>query len=236
MSLTLASSTSTEPLPERWVERLFERMLLDYGKKFSDQWGGADSDTLIAHWSRELAGYSGTELKRGLDALGAREWPPTLPEFKKLCRRPLDATAAYYEAVAGVQARAGGEYGKWSHPAIYWAAMPLTFDLGSQTYSQIKPRWEAALFEQLDKGEWPEIPQPMIALPAPGKTKTSREDAARRLRELGAAAVVKDSAGRDARGWARKILEREARGDKTLLPIQIKFAREAMDVRAEVPA
>lgn len=42
------------------------------------------------------------------------------------------------------------------------------------------------------------------------------------------------AAGVDNKGWARKILEREARGDKRLLPIQVKFAREALDVRAEV--
>lgn len=230
MTLTLASSTSTESLPESWVERLFERMLLDYGKKFTDQWGGASTDALIAHWGRELAGYSGAEIKRGLDSLGTREWPPTLPEFKKLCRRPIDATAAYYEAVAGVQVRAAGEYGKWSHPAIYWAAMPLSFELREQTYSQLKARWEAAFAEQMDKGEWPEIPQPMVALPAPGKTKTSREEAARRLRELGAAAVVKDSAGRDAKRWARKLLEREAAGE-VLLPLPARWAHEMLDVK-----
>lgn len=227
MTLTLASSTSTNPLPERWVERLFERMLLEYGKKFGDQWAQTDMDKLIAHWSTELAGYSGEELKRGVDALAGRDWPPTLPEFKKLCRRPLDAVVAYYEAVAGVQTRAAGEYGKWSHPAIYWAAMPLAFDLGSQTYSQIKPRWEAALFEQMDKGEWPEIPQPMVALPAPGKAKTSREEAAKRLRELNAASVVKTGQEGDSKAWARRILEREAAGEK-LLPIQVKFAQEAL--------
>jgi hypothetical protein len=227
MTLTLASSTSTTALPEKWVERLFERMLLDYGRKFSEQWGGADTDALIAHWSRELAGYSGAELKRGLDALATRDWPPTLPEFKKLCRRPLDAMHAYYEAVAGVQARAQGEYGKWSHPAVYWAAMPLSFDLGSQTFSQIKPRWEAALNEQLDKGEWPEIPQPMVALPAPGKTKTSREEASRILRELGAATIVKDFRGGDGRAWAKKLLAQEAAGEK-LTPTQVSMAREAL--------
>lgn len=230
MTLTIASSTSTNALPERWVERLFERMLLDYGKKFSDQWGGADTDALIAHWSRELAGYSGAELKRGLDALSNRDWPPTLPEFKKLCRRPMDAATAYYEAVAGIQARANGEYGKWSHPAIYWAAMPLSFDLREQTYEQIKQRWSAALAEQMDKGEWPEIPQPMIALPAPGKTKTSREEASQRLRELGATTIVKDHRGGDMRDWAKRLLEREAAGEQ-LLPIQSRFAREALDIK-----
>lgn len=230
MTLTLASSTSTNPLPEAWVERLFERMLLDYGKKFADQWEKADMDKLIAHWARELAGYSGAEIKRGLDALATREWPPTLPEFKKLCRRPLDPMHAYYEAIAGIQARAAGEYGKWSHPAVYWAAMPLAFDLGSQTYSQVKPRWEAALNEQLDKGEWAEIPQPMVALPAPGKGKTSREEASQRLRELGAMSVVKDFRGGDSRDWAKKLLEREAAGE-SLLPIQARFAREALGIK-----
>lgn len=221
------SSTSTNALPEAWVERLFERMLLEYGKRFGDQWTQADMDKLIAHWATELAGYSGPELKRGVDALATRDWPPTLPEFKKLCRRPLDVTAAYYEAVAGVQARASGEYGKWSHPAVYWAAMPLAFDLGNQTFSQIKPRWEAALAEQIERGEWAEIPQPMVSLPAPGKTKTSREEAAQRLRELHAVGIVKDSAGNDPKRWARRILEREAAGEH-VLPIQARFAREAM--------
>ena len=230
MTLTLASSTSTTVLPEKWVERLFERMLLDYGKKFSDQWGGADTDALIAHWSRELAGYSGPELKRGLEALSTREWPPTLPEFKKLCRRPMDALTAYYEAVAGVQARADGKYGKWSHPAIYWAAMPLSFDLREQAFSQVKARWEAALNEQMDKGEWTEIPQAMVALPAPGKGVTAREEASRRLRELGAATVVKDFRGGDSLGWAKRLLEREAAGE-ALLPIQSRFAREALGMK-----
>ena len=234
MTMTLESSTSTTPLPEKWVERLFERMLLEYGKRFGDQWEKADMDKLIAHWANELAGYSRAELKRGVDALSTREWPPTLPEFKKLCRRPLDATAAYYEAIAGTQERANGKYGKWSHPAIYWAAMPLSFDLREQTYSQIKTRWEAALNEQLDKGEWPEIPQPMVALPAPGKTKTSREEAAQRLRELGATMVVKDFRGGDARGWAKNLLEREAPGE-SLLPIQSRFAREALDIKPDKP-
>ncbi len=232
MNLTAASSsTSTTPLPASWVEKLLHKMLLSYGKKFTDQWGATSTDELVAHWGQELAGYQPIEIQRGLKALETRDWPPTLPEFKKLCRKPLDATAAYYEAVAGVQARANGEYGKWSHPAIYWAAMPLSFDLREQSYSQVRARWESALNAQLDAGEWAEIPQPMVALPAPGKTKTSREEAAQRLRDLGAAAVVKDGAGRDAKRWARKILEQEAAGEP-ILPIQARFAREALQTNS----
>lgn len=232
MNLTTApSSTSTTPLPASWVEKLLHKMLLSYGKKFTDQWGATSTDELVEHWAQELAGYQPVEITRGLKALETRDWPPTLPEFKKLCRAPLDPMKAYYEAVAGVQARAAGEYGKWSHPAVYWAAMPLAFDLREQTYSQVKGRWESALATQMDLSEWPEIPQPMIALPAPGKTKTSREEASQRLRELGAATVIKDGAGRDAKRWARKLLELEAAGE-VLLPIQSRFAREALNEKS----
>lgn len=213
---------------------MFSKMLLDYGKKFTDQWGGADTDELIAHWAREMGSYTGPEIKRGLAAMETRDWPPTLPEFKKMCRAPVDPLVAYYEAVAGVQARAAGDFGKWSHPAIYWAAMPLAFDLGSQTFSQVKPRWERALAEQMDKGEWPAIPGPMLALSAPGAAVLSRESAAKMLEQIKAAGITKRAASAiDHRAWAKRILECEKRGDKTLMLIQVKFAREAMTEQAE---
>lgn len=231
MTSLQTSSTSTTPLPESWIERMFEKMLLDYGKKFTDMWGAADTDQLIAHWARELASYTGSEIKRGLDGMATREWPPTLPEFKKMCRPPVDSMVAYYEAVAGVEARACGQSGRWSHPAIYWAAMPLAFDLGSQTYSQIKPRWERALATEMDKGQWPDVPEPMLALTAPGVgvAHMTRENAEQALRTLRATVVTKTAASKiDHRAWAKRILEREARKDKSLSLLQVKLAREAM--------
>lgn len=226
------SSTSTIPLPESWIEKMFHKMLLDYGKKFTDQWGGADTDELIAHWAREMASYTGAEIKRGLAAMETRDWPPTLPEFKKMCRAPVDSLVAYYEAVTGVQARAAGEFGKWSHPAIYWAAMPMSFDLGSQTFSQVKPRWERALAEQMDKGEWPEIPNTMLALTAPGTAAPlSREEADAMLRKLKAVVIKKSADSKiDHRAWAKRILERNKRRDPSLSLLQVKFAQEAMAV------
>jgi hypothetical protein len=35
--------------------------------------------------------------------------------------------------------------------------------------------------------------------------------------------------GRDCKAWAKRILFREERGDKTLMPIQVRFAKEAMN-------
>jgi hypothetical protein len=201
-------------------------MLLSYGKKFTDQWGATNSDELIAFWADGLAGFSHAELKRGKEALDGREWPPTLPEFKKLCRPPVNELTAYYEAIAGLEARGKGEEGSWSHPALYWAASSMRKDLESSTYSQVKDRWGAVLRAQLDAGAWADIPPPRVMLPPPEVSKNAKKHAENMLHQLGAAGIFNDN--RDHRAWAKKILEREKRGDKSLSSLQIRFAREAM--------
>ena len=219
--------TKTDALPESWIEKMLDEMLLAYGKKFTDQWSGVDSDKLIAYWAREMADFTGPEIRKGLNALSGRDWPPSLPEFKKLCRPPVDPTVAYYEALNGLQEREAGRMGEWSHAAIYWAAIKIgAFDFKNLSYSQIKSRWEQALEKQMQAGEWADIPQPSLALPAPGKSDLSRENAAKMLNEIGAAEVFKPKT--DHKLWAKKIIEREKQGDKTLSALQVKFAREAL--------
>lgn len=235
MTLTIASSTSHQPLPRTWIEKLFDKMLLSYGKKFTDQWIGADPDKLIAHWADELSGYSREELSRGYAGLESRDWPPTLPEFKRMCRPPVDLIAAYYEAANGVQARERGEVGEWSHPAVYWASVKVgAFDLKSQSYSQIKARWEHALQDELAKGQWTPVPEPSLALPAPGKTEMSREHATKMVQELQAADTIKKAADKtDHKLWAKKILDRAKLQNHGLSGLQIRMAREALAASAE---
>lgn len=225
----LTSSTLT-PLPASWVEKLLHQMLLSYGKKFTDQWAATSTDELIAYWGAQLAGFTGPELKRGVDALDARDWPPTLPEFKRMCRPPVDPMRAYYEAVAGVQARFAGEHGTWSHPAIYWAAMPMAVELREQTFSAVKARWETALAVQLGRGEWDGIPKPMLALTSPGQSTTSSAKAREAIKQLVGQVVHKPADG-NPKGWAQRILDRHAAGDK-ITPAQLRMAQEALAMEA----
>lgn len=44
------------------------------------------------------------------------------------------------------------------------------------------------------------------------------------------------TAGRDYKAWAKRINYRDERGDKDLLPIQVKFARMALGLEVEAPA
>lgn len=204
-------------------------MQMDYGKKFTDQWGALNSAAMASHWEYELDGYTPNEIQRGIIAMENKDWPPTLPEFKKMCRPPVDAMPAYYEALAGLEARGKGEAGTWSHPAIYWAASSMRVDLMAQPYAQIKDRWATVLAGQMNMGAWADIPPPRVMLPAPDQSANARQHAQEMLRKLGASGIIKRQPGGDPKAWAKRILDRAARGDKALLPIQIKFAEMALE-------
>lgn len=161
-------------------------------------------------------------------------WPPTVPQFASACNPPVDPAQAYHEALTGLEARRRGEVGVWSHPAIYWAASSLSRVLGMQPVQAVKDQWAAALKMQLARGSWEAIPLPRPQLPAPGQSPTAPEEAKRMLAKLGAAGITKSAASKvDHMAWAKKIMARNARGDKTLRPFQIKEARQALGLRDE---
>ena len=218
-------STSTEPISDKWIDALFAKMSLYYGNKFADMWRDSSMQAIKGSWAQELRKLSREDFTRGANALMTQEWPPTLPQFIKLCKPSVDAVSAYYEAVNGVVAREHGNVGEWSHPAIFWASVKVgAFDLKHQTYSNIKGRWEAALSEEMAKGAWSDIPEPMIALPAPAPA--SKEVAEHYLAET---QVIKNQDSKvDHKRWAKLIMERHKAGDKTLTHIQISFAKEAL--------
>lgn len=219
-------STSINAIPDSWVEKLFERMVGLYGNKFLDMWGKTDLLQVKAIWAQELGKLTREEIAKGANALIKQEWCPTLPQFIKLCRTDIDAVTAYYEAVNGVVNREKGEMGEWSHPAIFWASVKVgAFDLKNQTYSNIKARWERALDEEINKGQWADIPQAQIALPAPA-TPVSKDIAEKYLSET--QIIKKQESKTDHKRWAKVILQREKDGDKTLTHIQLSMAKDAM--------
>ena len=86
---TLATSQpKSSALPEEWIERLFARFEAMYGAKFADAWKGCDLRNVKIVWAETLGSLSRDELSAGIAGCMTREWPPTLPEFVKLCRQP----------------------------------------------------------------------------------------------------------------------------------------------------
>ncbi len=222
----MLSPLTSNPVPLPWVEKLFSKFTAMYGNRFLDMWRGLDMQEVKQLWAEQLAGLTGEEIRTGIQALISKDFPPSLPEFMALCRPKLDALAAYYEAVKGVVERERGEVGTWTHPAIFWASVAVgAFDLKSQSYSQIRTRWESALEAELKKGTWAEIPAPMPALPAPTRREADRENAARTLSGL------KDMNSKaDHKAWAKKILQRVANGEKPPL-VAVQMAKDALEAK-----
>lgn len=194
-------------------------MWLMYGAKFAQQWQGLTARELKDSWNQKLEGLDEAQVRRGLMACLTQEWPPTLPQFIKLCCPWTVPEVAYHEAVRGMSARRRGETGVWSHPAVYWAAVGVsTVDLLGCTYGAIKARWEKTLNDELAKGFWADVPPPRPALPAPGRTLATRAEAETALKKMGAEKVLRQR-GRPHRSWIEKWEARIARGDHPSLGI-----------------
>ncbi len=182
--MAASSMSRPTPLPDAWIERLFEILLSLYGGRFNEMWGICNPEKMRVVWAEWLGGYSGTEIARGIAACRVRDWPPTLPEFLKLCRPPIDPEEAYQEAIAELTQRRLGK-DRWSHPAIFWAAASIgSHDLMSSHWGAMKNRWTNRLRAELAKNAWPEIPPHREALPSPGRTSISTEEASKRLAEM----------------------------------------------------
>lgn len=155
-----------------------------YGSKFADMWAGTNMAEWKSTWADGLQGYSVDEIKRGLAECMKFDWPPTLPQFLKMCRPAMDYDAAYAEACEQINRRRHKQ-DKWSHPAIFWAAAELGSDLTNVRYAEIKGRWRNALDEAMhdvSTGTKGEVPPHAVALPE--AVPCSPEEAAEKLRKL----------------------------------------------------
>lgn len=76
-------------LPDAWVEKLFQLMEDRYGSLWADRYGAFPRDRVKRTWGSDLADMSRDELARGAEACRDRRYPPTLPEFRALCRKEI---------------------------------------------------------------------------------------------------------------------------------------------------
>lgn len=247
--LELPSSPSTRPYSQwfepvesigiAFIDHLFNRLDGAYPHKWRSNFSNQQAiDNWAESWVEafEEEKITPADVKVGLRECRKRfTWPPSCAEFIQACRPGAEPLTAYYEAIAGLEARGKGEVGVWSHPAVFWAASYLRNDLMSQTYAQVKERWAAILKSQMERGEWAEIPAARVLLPAPEVSASAKQNAAKMLADLGASGII-GRKGDDPKASAKRILERLASGDKTLSIIQIQFAKTAMGVRDEVAA
>lgn len=100
------------PLPASWVDRIFEKLTVTYGRDFTARWDGMGEKGLIAakqDWAWELGGFvdHGEAIGHALAHLPAK--PPNVIEFRALARlapapmlKLLESPRADLERVAGL--------------------------------------------------------------------------------------------------------------------------------------
>jgi hypothetical protein len=75
-------------LPAAWVDRIFEKLSLVYGRDFASRWEGLDIAAVKADWGHELAGLaqSSRSIAFALSNLPSDGKPPTVLQFRQLAR------------------------------------------------------------------------------------------------------------------------------------------------------
>lgn len=191
MQTNRALSTLPQPLSLSELAgtgKLFAIMSAMYGRLWFDQWADTPAAIMEEVWRTELKGFSASEIQAGVAACRNLTWPPTLPQFLKLCRPDIDADFAWKVAGEGMRARQRGEMGNWPDPCIFWAASRFgPFEVLNEPLANHRVSWVAELDRarnQKAKGLLPEIPVPRTGLIAPGKAVTPKEEARKRIREL----------------------------------------------------
>lgn len=218
------SQAKPSALPDAWIEKLFSQFAAAHGRKFADLWHGCNLADVKALWAEELGTMTREELAAGWAACRRREWPPTLPEFVNLCR-PDTSEEAFRRAVS-LTATPVDQRDYGTDSVLYWAIQRFgEHDLRTAVWERAKDRWRSILEACRDenrRGMLPIIPERREALPAPGQTAISREEAAKRVKSMGLQLNP-----RGDKDWAQRIAERKAQGEPVHYLAE-KFAAEAL--------
>ena len=82
------------------AQRLINKMRINYGKKFIDQWAGVHEDELKQAMVEAYQGLTVEDFARGYDRMLQEQWPPTIPEFRSWCEPKTDDWLGAHEAWA----------------------------------------------------------------------------------------------------------------------------------------
>ena len=82
------------------AQHLINKMRINYGKKFIDQWAGVHEDELKQAMVDTYQGLTVEDFARGENRMKHEQWPPTIPEFRSWCEPKTDDWLGSHEAWA----------------------------------------------------------------------------------------------------------------------------------------
>lgn len=104
-------------LPLPWVDRIFEKLTLVYGRPFLDRWRDIDLERVKNDWATELSGFerAPNAIAYALQSLPDGRAPSVL-DFRAICRAAPATEAPKLPAPAADPARIAAELAKLRVP------------------------------------------------------------------------------------------------------------------------
>lgn len=84
------------PIPDSWIDRIFDKLTMVYGHQFIGRWSGLDLNKVKADWAHALDGMEShpKAIAYALQHLDPDQ-PPSVLQFREICRRaPEEKPAA----------------------------------------------------------------------------------------------------------------------------------------------
>lgn len=103
-------------LPLPWVDKIFSKLTLVYGRDFIGRWEGLELADVKTDWSHELAGFENFPegIAFALQNMPANK-PPTVLEFKAIALKAPKPAFKMLEAPKADPARVAAELAKLGH-------------------------------------------------------------------------------------------------------------------------
>ena len=168
-NLLNVSESSNEVLGDKVMSKIWARMASIYGHKWSSHLGVvSDAEGRLTDaakmWQKGLVGVSLDSLKAGFDALvlDAHAWPPSLPEFRKLCLARTGSDVPSLDQAMSilvmVASRSGSLAVRYRHPLVLAIAgqvdmFTIRTAKAVDARRLVKPVYEALLQSGWD--DWP---------------------------------------------------------------------------------
>jgi len=165
--------TQSKALPAAWVDRLFALFGAMYGAKLTALWEGSSIEDVKAVWGADLWMFSGVQIGWAVETCKDRNpFPPTLPEFRTLCRAaPRPELPALEEPridplIAEARAKEAQEKlaNAMNNPCPYAWALKILANIaaGYELYPMVSEQYAVEALANLDKLS--EAPEAYVAL------------------------------------------------------------------------
>ncbi len=82
-------------LPENWTNKIFQKLILAYGRDFTGRYEGVPLEEVKADWAHELSGYQQSPNSIAYALCNLPDKPPNVFQFRAICRAaPSEAVPA----------------------------------------------------------------------------------------------------------------------------------------------